>query len=255
MPFSRGLLPDPLSHVVEDDLLGLSYTPKAFGAPVLQTTHNRDVDSPPIRDQQRSEFCTRVAGVECIRYARAKQGLPVYPLSPMFIAWDSSMPGQQGRNAGTSISQFDRAARTYGVTSEDQAPWLPSYLDDLKRRPTEDSYRVAERHRVVESLRLPDASPDAILSALIDGWIVQIGRPVDQAYEDVPNGTGIYTPAGAVIGLHSTRIVDVEEVSGMWRFVEVNQWSESWARKGVCYTPIEDARRWADCRVYRKVTQ
>ena len=41
--------------------------------------------------------------------------------------------------------------------------------------------------------------------------------------------------------------------SGVWKFVEVNQWSRSWGKDGVCYTPISDALRFTDMRIYRGV--
>lgn len=260
-----GWLRDPdLARYIDLMTPGSMVKPPVGATPTLVTTDNASRWAPPFRDQQQSEFCARFSTCAAIEHAEFRAGLPPVEKSPLFLAWLSSPPGEQGRNTGTWVHLAMDAATRYGVPSADQYPWSiaspgGSYLERLKHAPDEGSYRIAARHQILKRQRITDGDWPSMVSLFQRGIGFTINVPLRQsalAVMESGHGGPVDNSSGSIVGYHSMYAYDAVVIGGKQYARVRNQWGPDtdflyWpvgrfgtdeATDGQCVLSVEEVR-------------
>lgn len=231
MQRGTGWLPDdPLSRFIDRMTPGSTVVPPVGATPALVQTDNASRWAPPFRDQQLSQFCARFSTCAAIEHAEFRAGLPAVEKSPLFLAWLSAPPGEQGRNTGTWVYLAMQAATTYGVPSEDQYPWsttAANYLARMKVRPDDESFKVASRHQILVTQRVPDGSWPAMVALFQRGIGFTLNVPLRQsalAVMESGHGGIVDNSGGSIVGYHSLYAYDAVVIGGKQYARVRNSW-------------------------------
>lgn len=237
--FGTGYRPDDDAHRVTDEHAGKMLTIAPVSAGTFETD-NRALFNPPRRNQKKSNFCVRFAMDRALRHLAARKKQKDIPFSPLFMAWNDAMPGDQGYNVGTQIYLSAQAATKYGVCSDDAYPFEISpddYLTRMKWRPNGEAYREAERHQMTESLRIENGDWLMMAATLQRGIGFVFGMPIRESALKVMNpakGGIIDNSGGKIIAYHAMYVIDAKIVGGQ-QHVEIDG---SWAEENPLLLPV-----------------
>lgn len=210
--------------------------PRRFGAGVRFATGDPPSshmltlpDGLPL-DQGPTSSCVAHAAAACLRILT---GLPLASRLEMYGI--ARFVGGEGRDAlvdeGCVPSDMVSALATYGACLEADWPFDESKVNDP---PPWNALRVASAYRVTGWERLPDDATrvDAIKRALVAGYPVAFGMPVDAAYEDLAPGSVYPGLTGESIGGHDQTIVGYSDEQGA--FLVLNSWG-AWGENGLAW--------------------
>lgn len=220
---------DPLTRYLDSVMPGAVMKPPV-GALGAVETDNAAKFLPRFKDQKRSQFCVRFAVTTLIEHLESRLGLPYVAKSPLMLAWTSAAPGDQGRNVGTYVALGVQAAATYGVCSDDHYPFERQpgdYLIRLKLRPDDETFRIAERHQVTKSQRIPDGDWPTMAGSLQRGISFAFGTPLRSsalALMNTDKGGVVDNSSGAIEGYHSMVALDGVVVGGKQYVRLIDSW-------------------------------
>lgn len=243
MMYGTGWIPDAPEKDSKD--WTIPSLPRPSGTVV---TRNRDVFSPPARNQKRSNECTNFSLALAMQHAHQRQEGRSFPFSAQFNAWCSRTQEERETNTGVMIRTACDAVRRYGICSEDQHPFEASgadYLTRLATTPPDDAFSEARNHQSLKHYRVADGDIGGIEAAMAAGYGVIIGIPLYANFHNPPSTGVIPLPAGGITGYHAMYALDVDVIGGEQVYLTLNHWSPQWGALGRCWLRrrhLEEAR-------------
>lgn len=211
---------------------------------------------PPVVDQGQLGSCTANAIAGALGFDQIAQGLPVVPLSRLFIYYgERVMEHTVRQDAGAMIRDGIKVVAKSGAPAE--STW-PYDISRFTRRPSARAYLEAKAHRAVEYAS-PAQTFDAMRGTLASGRPIVIGFTVYESFESASvAATGLVPMPGwreQVLGGHAVLIVGYDDMAGRW--IVRNSWGTGWGDGGYFHMPyayFTDAGLSSDLWVVRTIS-
>ena len=188
-----------------------------------------------IDDQGQLGACTSFATGEAIRYARRKQGLQDFPLSHLYLYFNSRPANQKGVDSGASLKDTVKSAAKMGDCQEEDWPY------DITRfasRPPAKSYKDALKDRALSYMRVTQ-DPNQMKNCLAQNFPIVIGFTVYSSFESAQvASSGIVPmpgPSEQVLGGHAVLVCGYSDIDKM--FLVRNSWGTGWGMQGYFKMP------------------
>lgn len=199
----------------------------------------------PIRDQGSTSTCVAQACAAAIDICESLAGLPVVPVSRLFIYFYSrAQHGAQRVDAGTYVRAAVKSLRNVGAPDEEFWPWSPGRWKRMHRQPGWEPNMRAHPRAGGRYYRIDGYGEDrvrAVKAAIDSGRPVVLGTRVAESFLDSDGPNVIDKPAEAdkLVGGHAMVLVGYD-ANG---FRLLNSWGSSWRDGGLCWI-TEDYLRW-----------
>lgn len=193
---------------------------------------------PYVYDQSTLGSCTANSIAAAIEYDRAKQGLPVWTPSRLFIYYYERLgEGTVNSDAGAMIRDGYKVINTTGYAKE--STW-PYDLSKFRTPPNAAAQAESAQFKSV-TYQSVDQTPNAIKTVLAQGYVISFGISVFDSFEnkDVA-GSGmvpIPRPTESSLGGHAILLVGYNDSRGVYIFR--NSWGRSWGDQGYGYLPYD----------------
>ena len=232
-------LPDARDHLFSAPQIALAALPPS--------TDLRSA-CPPVYNQGQIGSCTANAIGAAFEFELAKQSLPDFMPSRLFIYYNErAMEGTTGTDSGAQIRDGVKSVATLGVCAEDEWPYddTPAASDGTfppgardGEKPADTCYKDALDHRATTYSRVLQ-SPDQMRGCLAAGYPFVFGFTVYASFEsqDVAR-TGVVpmpSPGEAVVGGHAVLAVGYDDAAQT--FLVRNSWGASWGQAGYFTMP------------------
>jgi C1A family cysteine protease len=203
---------------------------------------------PYIYDQKQLGSCTANAINAAINFEMIKQGKPALMGSRLFVYYNErSMEGDIDQDNGAQIRDGLTSVATQGVCLETEWPYDDG-PDLFRQKPTDQCYKDALDHKVLQYLRL---SNDLLSqqSSLAAGYPFVFGFTVFDSFEsDAVASTGVVPIPGKneqVVGGHAVFSVGYNrtknKINDIPPFTQIvqNSWSKNWGAQGFFFLPFD----------------
>jgi C1A family cysteine protease len=203
---------------------------------------------PYIYDQKQLGSCTANSINAAINFEMVKQGKPALMGSRLFVYYNErAMEGDIDQDNGAQIRDGLTSVANQGVCLETEWPYDDG-PDLFKTKPTDQCYKDALDHKVLQYLRLSN-DPTAQQSSLAAGYPFVFGFTVFESFEsDAVAKTGIVPMPHwreKAVGGHAVFSVGynrtdkfINDIPPKTNIVQ-NSWSADWGAKGFFFLPFD----------------
>jgi C1A family cysteine protease len=188
----------------------------------------------PIFDQGNLGSCTANATSRAIAYDLAKQQLPVFTPSRLYLYyWSRSLEHTIKEDAGAMLGDVFKAYNRHGVC--DEKDWVYD-ISKFTKKPDKEDCLDAKTHRPLKYLHLDNRSAYNIEAAIASGYPVVFGFTVYESFYDIGSDYRMPDPKGDVVGGHAVLATGYDKKTG---YITIdNSWSDDWGMGGRFYMPI-----------------
>jgi C1A family cysteine protease len=191
---------------------------------------------PPVYDQGQLGSCTANAIGAAIEFDRAKQGLPDFVPSRLFIYYNErAIEGTIASDSGAQIRDGIKSIAKQGAPPE--AIW-PYDITKFAQKPPPQAYQQAMLDRAVGYQRLVPVATQ-MKGCLASGYPFVLGFTVYESFETQQVAQTGHAPMPAhgekVLGGHAVLAVGYDDASG-W-FILRNSWGPTWGMAGYFTLP------------------
>jgi len=221
-----------------DYIFKVSFLNKYFGSLTLPTRVDLRSFCPPVWDQGNLGSCTAhaIAGIE--RFVAAKQKLPPFMPSRLFIYYNERLlEGTVNSDAGAFLRDGIKSLVIYGACPESK--W---WYNEVKFavKPSKICYDLALTHQIITYRRVPQTL-NSLKSCLSDGYPFVFGFAVYESFiSPSVEQTGIVPmpgPSERLLGGHAVMAVGYSDMNQC--FIVRNSWGKDWGDAGYFYLPYK----------------
>ena len=205
---------------------------------ILPTMVDLRGQCPAVYDQGNLGSCTSNAMGSAFQFEQMKQQVENFMPSRLFIYYNTRvLEGTVSTDAGATLRNTLKTMVDTGVCPEKM--W--GYGKCFKKKPSDDCYVEAVKHKVVEYLRVTHSLYEIKL-CLAEGFPVVFGMMLYESFmSDNVTNTGIVpmpnlTTEG-VLGGHAVKAVGYDDSKNC--LIVKNSWGTSWGDKGYFYLPYD----------------
>ena len=211
---------------------------------------------PPVYDQGDLGSCTANATAALVQFVRAKDALPDFVPSRLFIYWhEREIEGTTGYDAGAQLRDGIKTVATKGVCPEPDWPYDPTLLTVC---PSSAAFGAAWHDMAVRYRAVPQTVAQ-MKACIAQGYPFMFGFTVYGSFESdavAQSGTVPMPSAGEpVLGGHAVAAVGYDDAAQ--RFIVRNSWGASWGDHGYCFMPyayLADGNLASDFWTVRRMT-
>lgn len=191
---------------------------------------------PPVYDQLTLGDCTGNALAGAVQFLRAKQGLPSFMPSRLFIYWNERViEGTTSVDAGATVHDGVSTLTNLGACSETDWPYDPT---QYAVQPPANCFTDAKTDLVSASAYV-DQELDAMRECISSDVPIVFGVTVYDSFESqAVDSSGIVPMPGATedsLGGHCMLIVGYDDANQ--QFIVRNSWGSGWGQAGYCRMP------------------
>lgn len=192
---------------------------------------------PPVVDQGELGACTGNAIAAAIGYLELKDGVPLTPVSRLFIYYNErSIEGTVGEDSGAQIRDGIKSVKRWGACAETDWPYD---IAQFTTQPPAEVYTAAALHKVTQYERIE--APNELKQCLASGFPFVMGFTVYDSFEtDAVAATGTVPmpgPDDQVLGGHAVLAVGYDDHTK--RYTLRNSWGPDWGAAGYFTLPYD----------------
>lgn len=200
-----------------------------LGAKIASDTDSHFIEEKiPMFDQLSLNSCAAQSTCAALEILLGIEGLPVVPLSRLFVYWNARMYNQEtNKDVGTYISSAFDSLKTLGVCTEDEWDYNTSMVFT---QPPLKAFKTANDNTISDYYRIDSYGDDRlndIETAIRANHPVVFGTKVGQSLEDYQGADKVFDPPTTPIGAHAMCIVGVRRNPTLEFYVR-NSWGGNW---------------------------
>jgi C1A family cysteine protease len=194
--------------------------------------------SPPLFDQKSTSSCTAQGISAGLYFVRAKQKLPLFIPSRLFIYWNERvMEGSTMIDDGAIIRDGIKSLAKIGYCNED----LWKFEEELLlKKPSKECFDQAKKYKSLNYYRINNSKIRDLKNCLAQGFPIVFGATLYASFDEAEkNGGAVPMPKKDedILGGHCMLLIGYDDDKQQFKIR--NSWGESYGDKGYNYFPYD----------------
>lgn len=193
---------------------------------------------PAIYNQGNTSSCTAQGIAAAVYFDRAKQKLPVFNPSRLFIYWNERvMEGSTMSDDGAIIRDGVKSLAKVGYCNEDIWKFDESLL---LKKPSNDCFNQSKKYKSLSYYRIDNSKIRDIKNCLAQGFPIVFGATLYASFDEADKAAGVVPlpkKDEEILGGHCMLLVGYDDDKNLFKIR--NSWGEESGDKGYNYFPYD----------------